>query len=132
MTSMANRSSSTLLRHIRTLASKADAERLSDRELLRRFTAERDETAFADLVRRHGPMVQGVCRRVLRQAQDAEDVFQAAFLVLAQKAPRMRWRESVGNWLYGVAYRLALKAKVRAARRQRRAESKEPKRQRAL
>src|SRR5207247_9650241 len=83
----------------------------------RRFTAERDETAFADLVRRHGPMVQGVCRRVLRQAQDAEDVFQAAFLVLAQKAPRMRWRESVGNWLYGVAYRLALTAKVRAARR---------------
>ena len=114
---MGSRSSSTLLRHIRTLASKADAERLSDRELLTRFTAERDEAAFANLVHRHGPMVHAVCHRVLRHAQDAEDVFQATFLVLAQKASALRWQESVGNWLYGVAYRLALKAKVQTARR---------------
>ena len=69
---MGSRSSSTLLRHIRTLASKADAERLSDRELLTRFTAERDEAAFANLVHRHAPMVHAVCHRVLRHAQDAE------------------------------------------------------------
>ncbi len=114
---MANRSNSTLLRHIRMLATQADVERLSDRELLKRFTAERDQAAFANLMRRHGPMVHGVCRRVLRQAQDAEDVFQATFLVLAQKSSALRWQESVGNWLHGVAYRLALKVKTRAAKR---------------
>ena len=87
----------------------------SDRALLAAYAAHRDEAAFAELVRRHAGMVQGVARRVLGDAHAAEDVGQATFLVLARRADAVRWRESVANWLYGVAYRLALKA--RAARR---------------
>src|SRR5262249_46040445 len=90
---------------------------LSDRELLHRFTTRRDEAAFAALVERHGSMVLGVCRRLLRREQDAEDVFQATFLVLARKAGRLRWQGSISNWLDGGARRLALKARVKLARR---------------
>src|SRR6516225_8007625 len=85
----------------------------TDTQLLAHFLACRDEAAFAALVRRHGPMVLGVCRRLLRHAQDAEDAFQAAFLVLARKAGSVLKREAVGSWLYMVAYRTALKARAR-------------------
>jgi RNA polymerase sigma factor (sigma-70 family) len=89
----------------------------SDAELLERFRARRDEAAFTQLLRRHGPMVIGVGRRLLRQEADAEDVFQATFLLLARKASTIRKPESVGSWLHGVARHLALKAQSRAARR---------------
>jgi RNA polymerase sigma factor (sigma-70 family) len=90
---------------------------LSDGELLELFAARREEAAFEALVRRHGAMVLGVCRRLLRHPQDAEDAFQATFLVLARRASAVRKHESVGSWLYGVAYRVALKARARDARR---------------
>src|SRR5262245_26076001 len=81
-----------VVRHLRRLVGEG-APQATDRELLQRFVAERDEDAFASLVERHGSMVWGVCRRALRHAQDAEDVFQATFLVLARKAAAVRWRE---------------------------------------
>ena len=107
-----------IVQNIRTLAdSPSDA--VSDRHLLERFARRRDEAAFTTLVHRHGQLVLGVCRRVLRQEADAEDAFQAAFLVLARKAGSVPWQESVGNWLYGVAYRIAHKLRTARARRQR-------------
>jgi RNA polymerase sigma factor (sigma-70 family) len=112
---MADGQAQTLLRHVRRLAG-VEAE-VSDGELVRRFAASRDESAFAALVDRHGPMVLAVCRRVLGNAHDAEDVFQAAFLTLARQAGALRTRESVGSWLYGVALRQALKARSAATRR---------------
>jgi RNA polymerase sigma factor (sigma-70 family) len=89
----------------------------SDRHLLARFVATRDEAAFATLVRRHGPMVLSVCRRVLRDIHDAEDSFQATFLVLARKAGSLVVGDSLGCWLYGVAYRAALETREFNARR---------------
>ena len=90
---------------------------LTDRQLLARFIASRDEESFATLVRRHGPMVWRLCLRVLGHVQNAEDTFQATFLVLARKAASVLKRDSVGSFLYGVAYRTARKAKVIHARR---------------
>jgi RNA polymerase sigma factor (sigma-70 family) len=90
---------------------------MTDGQLLERFVSGRDESAFEALVRRHGPMVLGVCRRVLGHAQDAEDAFQATFLVLVRKAASIGRRELLGNWLYGVAYRTALDARAAATRR---------------
>jgi RNA polymerase sigma factor (sigma-70 family) len=90
----------------------------TDGQLLECFVSRRDPTALEALVRRHGQMVWGVCRRVLRAHQDAEDAFQATFLVLLRKAPTIVPREMVGNWLYGVAHQTALKARATRAKRQ--------------
>src|SRR5262249_48526933 len=90
----------------------ATAAEATDHVLLERFGARREEAAFAALVRRHGPMVLGVCRRVLQHEQDAEDAFQAVFCVLARKASTIRRRTGVGGWLYAVAFRIARKART--------------------
>jgi DNA-directed RNA polymerase specialized sigma24 family protein len=92
-------------------------EEQTDRQLLKRFAVQRDAAAFAALVRRHGPMVLAVCRRVLHDAHEADDAFQATFLILVRKAGIIARPELLGNWLYGVAYRVAMKARVNAARR---------------
>ena len=105
-----------LLRHVRGLVGpSAD---LPDGELLRRYLACRDEAAFAALVERHGPMVLSVCQAVLRHRQDAEDAFQASFLVLARRAAAIRQGDSLAGWLHAVARRLALKARAATLRRQ--------------
>jgi RNA polymerase sigma factor (sigma-70 family) len=106
-----------LVRFIRSLATPPGAGHDPDALLLEQFAASRDEYAFAALLKRHGPMVLAVCRRVLRDPHDAEDAFQATFLVLARKAGSVRQYASVASWLYGVAYRTALKARAAAARR---------------
>ena len=93
------------------------AEEQGDRQLLDVFITKKDEAAFAALMERYGRLVFGVCRSVLHHEQDAEDAFQATFLVLVRKAASVRPRELVGNWLYGVAYRTALKARSAAAHR---------------
>jgi RNA polymerase sigma factor (sigma-70 family) len=109
-----------VLHHLRRLLGGPAPSPAGDAELLRRFVAARDGDAFAALVRRHGPVVFSVCRSVLRHQQDAEDAFQATFLVLARRATAVRKPASLGSWLHGVAYRLALKARARSADRQRR------------
>ncbi|HMF14091.1 MAG TPA: sigma-70 family RNA polymerase sigma factor, partial [Gemmataceae bacterium] len=106
-----------VLNHLRRVALRHDAGEPSDGHLLDCFLARRDQTAFEALVRRHGPMVLGVCRRVLREDHDAEDAFQATFLVLVRKAASIRPRGLVGHWLYGVAYRTALEARGILVRR---------------
>jgi RNA polymerase sigma factor (sigma-70 family) len=88
---------------------------LADAELLRRYAEGRDEAAFELLLWRHGPMVLGVCRRLLRRPQDAEDAFQATFLTLVRKAGSVRNGQAVGAWLYRVAYRIALRARTAVA-----------------
>src|SRR4051812_19130691 len=90
---------------------------LTDGQLLDRYVARREAALFEAIVRRHGPMVWGVCRRVLRDHHDAEDAFQATFLVLARKASSVRAREKLGHWLYGVAYQTAMKARATRTRR---------------
>src|SRR5262249_37966178 len=109
-----------LTRYLRNLVAGTPARDVSDGDLMKQFVVGRDDGAMTALMRRHAPMVYDLCRRVLRNEQDAEDAFQATFLVLARKAHTLRSQESVGNWLYGVAYRTALKARTAAARRCRR------------
>lgn len=96
----------------------ADATEPSDRELMQRFQAGNDEAAFATVIRRHGPMVLRVGQRILDRREDAEDVFQATFLVLARKAATVSWRESIATWLHEAAHRLAREVRRSRVRRE--------------
>src|SRR5260221_2161193 len=100
----------TVLRNVRRSMVRHDDAGQTDGALLECFITQQDEAAFEALVRRHGPMVLGVCRRFLRNEADAEDAFQATFLVLVRRAGSVRPRGMVGNWLYGVAQNTARKA----------------------
>ena len=124
---MANRQPGSVLRYLRTLFTEGKAAEQTDGQLLERFIAKRGESAesaraaelaFATLVDRHGAMVWGVCRRVLRDTHEAEDAFQATFLVLVRKASLVRVDGSLGRWLYGVALRVSLRARSDAERRE--------------
>jgi RNA polymerase sigma factor (sigma-70 family) len=105
-----------VLRYVRGMVG-APAGAPTDRDLLERFSRQQDQEAFALLVDRHGPMVLGVCRRLLHDAHTADDAFQATFLVLARKAGSVCWHTSVGGWLYEAAYRIAFRARGEAERR---------------
>lgn len=129
--SMAKGPMQSVLQHIRSLVVAQEAAGLADSPLLERFLTQRDEAAFEALVRRHGPMVMGVCRRVLRNPDDAEDAFHATFLVLVRKAGSIAKRQLLGNWLYGVAYRTARAARS-AVERRRAKEAKAVPRQQSL
>ena len=114
---MAERQTGTVLGHLRRLLGTHTADEQTDGQLLERFLVRRDETAFTALVRRHGPLVLGLCRRLLGNTHDAEDAFQATFLVLVRRAGSLDRRGSVAGWLYGVAYRVAVRTRAQAARR---------------
>src|SRR5438093_7643143 len=94
-----------LVRQLRSVLARQDMAGLTDADLWQRYLRERNEAAFETLVRRHGPMVMGVCRRILRNEQDAEDAFQATFLVLVRRAAVRRSPITMANWLHGVAPR---------------------------
>src|SRR4051812_32399557 len=100
------------LDRVRQTVLARDGGDLSDGQLLELFVGRQEEAAFAALLRRHGPMVLSVCRRVAGDGPDAEDAFQTTFLVLVRKAASLRSRELVGPWLHGVARRTALKARA--------------------
>ncbi|MEJ7638925.1 MAG: sigma factor [Singulisphaera sp.] len=112
--------SGTRLRHLETLFHAGTIVGLGDAQLLDRFASRRDEAAeiaFAALVERHGPMVLRVCREVLRDPHEAQDAFQATFLILARKSASIRRRDALGPWLHGVALRVSACARSAAARR---------------
>jgi RNA polymerase sigma factor (sigma-70 family) len=117
---MATAPFTSVLQHLRTMAKPTEDS--SDQELVQRYAETADPTAFAALVRRHGPLVHGVCRRVLGAGPDLDDVFQATFVVLLKKVASIRKQASVASWLYGVAYRLAIDLKSQRRRRQARAD----------
>lgn len=106
-----------ILQQVRSVRGVGDATAVSDGELLRRFQTRGDQAAFELMVWRHGPMVLGVCRRVLRDRHTAEDAFQATFLTLARKASSIGVRDAIAGWLYTVAHRVALAARARQARK---------------
>jgi RNA polymerase sigma factor (sigma-70 family) len=114
---MSHVATASVARQLGALFAGGSAAGLSDRQLLERFAADRDQAAFAAIVARHGPMVLGVCRQLLGDRHEAEDAFQAVFLVLARKAGSLRQPELLGNWLYGVALHTARRARGRLTRR---------------
>src|SRR5438128_6196625 len=114
---MATSQVSEVIQHLRRTVLLRDGAGLTDRQLLEDYLSRQDEAALAALVQRHAPMVWGVCRRVLRNHHDAEDAFQATFLVLVRKAAAIASRELLANWLYGVAHQTALKARATLAKR---------------
>jgi RNA polymerase sigma factor (sigma-70 family) len=116
-TDMTTSQSSKILEHLRKVVLRHDGAELADGQLLEEYLSRGNEAALAALVRRHAPMVWGVCRRTLRNHHDAEDAFQSSFLVLARKAASVLPRHLVGNWLHGVAHRTALKAATTTAKR---------------
>jgi RNA polymerase sigma factor (sigma-70 family) len=107
---MATDAADRVVQHLRRTALRQDWTGLSDGELMELYVSRRHEDAFEALLRRHGPMVLGVCRRILRNQAEAEDAFQATFLVFLRKASSIRSRATVSNWLYGVAHNTARKA----------------------
>lgn len=121
---MANGQLQGVIQHLRLRLAAHGSDGVPDAQLLERFTGQQDEAAFELLVWRHGKMVLGTCRRLLRDAHEAEDAFQACFLALARRAGSIGRRESVGGWLYKVAYRLALGAKARRTKRDAREQSR--------
>ncbi len=110
-----------MARQLEVLWTSGTLTGLSDAQLLGQFAESRNrdatsESAFRELVNRHGPMVMGVCRQILRRPHDADDAFQATFLVLVRKARSIRVGDSLAPWLYGVAYRTAHRARTIASR----------------
>jgi DNA-directed RNA polymerase specialized sigma24 family protein len=114
---MPNDRTGRVIEQLRRTVLLRDEAAATDGQLLERFVSLRDQAAFAGLVHRHAPMVWGVCRRILPQHQDAEDAFQATFLVLVRKAASIVPRDLVGNWLHGVAQRVAQSARAGITRR---------------
>jgi RNA polymerase sigma factor (sigma-70 family) len=115
---MPNNGLAKVVQHLRDLAFRQEAAKLSDGQLLQCYLAQRDEAAFAVLVRRHASLVWNICRHILPSHHDAEDAFQATFLVLVRKAGSIASPDMLANWLYGVAHRTALKASAAAGNRQ--------------
>src|SRR5438445_2213037 len=113
---MSSGSITSLIHQLRQITGRRGGTELADAELLERFVTRREEAAFEVLVQRHGPMVLGVCRHFLHDAHEAEVAFQATFVVLVRKAPSLQRRALLSNWLYGVAYRIATRARRDAAR----------------
>ncbi|MBL8798662.1 MAG: sigma-70 family RNA polymerase sigma factor, partial [Planctomycetia bacterium] len=113
---MAQQTFGAVLSYLRRLTAP-ESSAGNDRQLLQRFLDRHDEAAFAALVQRHGPLVLGVCRRLLDRDADVEDAFQATFLVLVRRASTLSWQESIAPWLHQVARRVALKARASRARR---------------
>jgi RNA polymerase sigma factor (sigma-70 family) len=114
---MVRRHAGAFLEGLDRILNRGTVAGFSEGDLLGQFVSSADETAFEALISRHGPMVLGVCRRALRDEQDIEDAFQATFLVLVRRARSIRDRERVGQWLHGVAHRVAVRARANAARR---------------
>src|SRR5262249_16666601 len=116
-TDMASSQMSGFIQHLRKTSLPREGVRLTDGQLVTDYLSGLEEASLAALVHRHGPMVWGVCRRVLRNYHDAEDAFQATFLVFVRKAAALESRELLANWLYAVAHQTALKARATAAKR---------------